>query len=475
MSKPKNKPKQKPTSKKEKKEKKERYNPFPLFFKLVVSIVLSFCLIASGVGYAYYKKNGDLPMSTTEIVSIQGSETGFFDALVKKNIKINVALFGVDEGGTRTDTMMVVSYDSQTQAIRLLSVPRDTRVSLSTAGKEELNSANKFYPSVLKINEVHAYAGAELGPTCSVYQLEELLGIKIDHYVKVNTASFRALVDAIGGVDVYIPQSIYKDAREPDGSGILINLKAGQQVLNGDQAEQYVRYRGYANADLGRIDAQQDFIDALLTKLLSTETLINNMSNLIDIAYEYIDTNLAISDALKYINYIDQIDLNRISMETLPGVGQTINGISYFIHDVTATENIVQDIFYATPDSFPTLTNNTTDTTDTTTGTSDLSTLNNDTSVELIDSKSSTILVSNGSIVNGLGSDTTNKLKADGFTTLSPTTYTGIKKEETIIYVKEEGAGYDLVEYFNNAVVQVDPDTVGTNKDIYIILGTSEQ
>lgn len=441
--------------------KDKSFNPFPLFFQVLLSIVLSFSVLAGGAGYAYYKLTGQVPLAQVEIRNIQGSETSFFDTLLKKNIKLNIVVLGVDEDGTRTDTIFVAHYDSISESIELLSVPRDTRVSPSDAVKEKVKSAGRSIPSVLKINEVHAYAGQDVGPECTVLQLEDLLGINVDHYVKVSTASFRALVDAVGGVDMYVPRNMYKNALEPNGGGIMINLKEGQQHLDGSAAEQLVRFRDYPEGDVERVRTQQLFMQALMSKILTTDSLLSNISNLINVAYEHIDTNLSISDALKYVNYINQVDLSRITTETIPGVGQYVGGISYYLHDSNATENVVQEIFFSESeppaDEIPTISTNV-----------------NGEEVEETSSKDLTILVSNGSGTNGLAGQFSDLLEEEGFTVNSPSTSNDAKKSKTVIYVKTENIGNDLLEYFRDAEIVVEPLSVGTGQDIHIVLGTSE-
>ncbi|MFI3173697.1 MAG: LCP family protein [Bacillota bacterium] len=419
-----------------------------LFFKIVVSMVVAFTVIASGATFAYYKVTGNVPFAETYVVDVEGSKVTFLNALLKQNIKLNVLVLGVDEDKTRTDVIFVVNFDSATQSLEVLSIPRDTRVSMSSEVKTLLNDAGRSYPSVLKINEVHAYAGQELGPEAIQMQVEDLLGIKIDHYVKVDLDAFAAIVDAVGGVDMYVPQNMYKDAREYDGTGILINLKEGQQTLDGNAAMQLVRFRDYPTGDVGRVETQQLFLYALADKVMSTETILKNATELIQVVYDYVTTDLALSDALKYVNYISDINLNNIVMEVLPGVGQYVGGVSYFLHDVEATQEVVQRFFYSTSAAAE---------------------------LEDSDSREYTIVVANGSNVNGLGADVTQKLNDDGYTTKDPVTHTGTALDQTMIYVKESGIGYDLVSYFSDAVVEVDKSKITSGADIHIVLGLSQE
>lgn len=468
----------KKTGNSKKKSKQKKFSTVPLFLQIVLSIVLSFTVIAGGAGFAYYKLTGEVPLSQTDIIKIQGSEITFFDTLLKKNIKLNIALMGVDEDGTRTDTLLVAHYDSSAKSLELVSVPRDTRVTLSSEAKSKISSVGRSSPSVLKINEVHAYAGQEVGPDCTVLQLEDLLGIQIDHYVKINTASFRELIDAVGGVDLEVPQNMYKNALEPNGGGIMINLKAGYQTLDGAKAEQFVRFRDYVDGDVGRVAAQQIFLEALVSKILNTQTLLNSINDLVNIAYTHIDTNLSISDALKYVNYITDLDMNNISTQTIPGVGQYVGGVSYYLHDSAGTADLVQEVFYTSipaddkPESVTSFAIDGQIVEPNIDDDSDIDMTNSFTAPS--DSKDLTILVSNGSGVNGLAGKFTDILEEDGYTLLSPETHFGTKQAKTIIYTTSDGVGEDLLPYFKNAEIQVDSSSVGTSQDIHIILGTSE-
>lgn len=416
------------------------FHPIKTFFKIVCSMVLVFLVLAGGACAAYYKVTGSLPFAGMGITT-NASDMNILDAILGRNIKMNVAVFGVDKDGTRTDVNFVVHYDSEQESLSLISVPRDTRVSVCD---EVENLLGKSY-GVTKFNAVHAYGGKENGPKAAVMQMEDLLGISIDHYVKVDFEAFRAIVDAVGGVEVDVPQDMYWDMR--DTGDPLINLKKGVQLLDGDKAEQLVRFRRYADGDVGRIQVQQLFLKALAKKVLSTETILNNLGDYIKVAFKYVDTDISLSDALKYANYIKKIDMNKMTMETLPGVGQYVGGISYFIHDPDATQEMVDRVFYSTA---PVVQEDGT-----------------------IDSKSLLVEVCNGGNVTGLAGRFTEKLSEEGYRLTEPTNFTGEQKNYTRIQVKTEGAGKDLVKYFNDARVEVAPSEVGS-ADIRIILGTNE-
>ena len=421
--------------------KRKPFNPVKLFFKIVLSIVLIFVFLAGGACFAYHKVTGNMPFANAGITA-NGGDMSILDALLGKNMKLNVAVFGVDKDGTRTDVAFVVHYDSEQESISLISVPRDTRVNVCDEVEDLLGGSY----GVTKFNAVHAYGGKEHGPQAAMLQLEDLLGISIDHYVKVDFDALVEIVDAVGGVEVDVPQDMYWNMA--DTGDITINLKKGLQTLDGEKALQLVRFRRYADGDVGRIQVQQLFLKALAEKVLSTESIVTNLGDYIKVMYKHVDTDVSMADAMKYANYITKIDMEKISMETLPGAGQYVGGVSYFIHDPDATREMVDRVFYSVAPE-----------------------VNEDGSV---DSKSMLIEVSNGGNVTGLAGRFTEKLANEGFRLTDPTTYSGEQVDYTRIQVKTEGAGEDLVKYFDKARVETAPSDMGS-ADIRIILGTNEQ
>lgn len=425
------------------------FHPMKTFFKIVLSLVFSFVILAGGASFAYYKVTGQMPFANSNVLSINATDANLLDALLRRNMKMNVAVFGVDKDGTRTDVMFVVHFDSQQESLSLVSIPRDTRVVVCDAVVANLKETGRSYSKETKMNAVHAYSNEDNAAKNTVLQLEDLLGIKIDHYVGVDLEAFRAIVDAVDGVDMYVPQDMYWDMR--DTGDPLINLKEGMQHLDGEKAEQLVRFRRYVDGDEGRIETQQLFLKALADKVLSTESIIKNLPDYISVMYKYVKTDVALSDALKYVNYVDKIDMEKISMETLPGVGQYVGVVSYFLHDADETEEMVDRVFRSTAS--------------TTSGTADTQT----------DSKALTIEVANGGSVNGLAGVYSKKLQDAGYTVGTPTTFAGNAESYTRIQVKTEGVGGDLISYFGNAKVVVAPTEIASGVDIRVILGTNEK
>lgn len=303
------------------------------FFTIVFTLVGIF-LIVGGIGLISYLKTSEKAQLTNK--EIETEETQYIQPTQKQEESteeestkekeeeekiINVAVFGLDKGETRTDVIFVVNFNTKTKKINIVSVPRDTRVNLSNRG-------------YVKLNEVHAYSGVD----ASIKKLEEILNIEIDNYVKVNLKGFRNIVDALGGVEMTVPQAMNYEDPEQD---LYIHLSAGYQKLDGKKAEQLVRYRTYAQADLKRIEVQHLFMEALIEKVLNMDNLIRTAPQLCYNLIKYVKTDFGVDDILDYVKYIGDLKSTNITMATVPGNAQTIDGKSYFIYNTTETKNLL--------------------------------------------------------------------------------------------------------------------------------------
>lgn len=235
---------------------------------------------------------------------------------------INGVVLGTDKSGLRTDTIMFVSYNPNKKKLNVISIPRDTYVP---------NSVDK------KINSVYLKGKEE----DVINTIEKIVNQPIEYYLVVKFDGFREIVDEMGGIPIDVPEAMnYHDPYQ----NLNININKGFQVLNGKDAEGFVRFRsGYANGDLGRIEAQQLFIKAAISHALKAST-IPKIPSIINIAFENIKTNVPKGEALKYIDDIIKINKDSIKMERLPGEAKYINGLSYYVHDKQKTESMVESI-----------------------------------------------------------------------------------------------------------------------------------
>lgn len=253
----------------------------------------------------------------------------------KKDEIVNVLLLGVDsmdgknEKGIRTDTIMVLSLNPKENKASILSIPRDTRVRIR---------GRRGYD---KINHAHAYGGVDL----AVKTVKDLLGIPIHHYVKVDYQALFKTVDDVGGVEVYVPMDMKYTDTSADPP-LYIDLKKGTQVLDGNKAMQFLRYRkGYPDQDLGRIRAQQQFMDALIKKVLSPSSIVR-IPNYIETLHKYVDTDLRKRDMISLALAASKINPNEIEKATLPGQPMMISGVAYYKYDEEKTKELVKNFYY---------------------------------------------------------------------------------------------------------------------------------
>jgi LCP family protein required for cell wall assembly len=259
---------------------------------------------------------------------------------------VRILMIGEDDTALRnnngrglSDTLVVVALDTKTKEIRAISIPRDTRVEIPGHG-------------FCKINAAHVFGGPQL--TKQVVQ--NLLGVPIDYYIKTNTRGLRGLVDLLGGVYIKIDKDMhYVDRR----GGLYINLKAKpeKQLLDGRQAEGYVRFRHDAFGDsgykivngrkvpAGRVVRQQIFMRALVNRILSLPSR-SERAKVLQTAYErgYIVSDLNLKDWDQLADLIKDFKPEEMKMAILPGQPGNIRGVSYWLPDFTEARQVIAEM-----------------------------------------------------------------------------------------------------------------------------------
>lgn len=303
----------------------------------------------------------------------------------KKDLKeIKVLILGVstDTDAELTDTIMIASYNPNTQKANLLSIPRDT----FTGKNPKKAVASQKINSLYNINKT---------PDKTLAAVNELTGLDIKYYVIVKTEALIKLVDAIGGVKFNVPMRMkYTDTSQD----LVIDLEEGEQLIDGNKAEQLLRFRHndyqkgvgmtsypseYGDNDFGRMRTQRDFIIATLKQTLKPSNIFK-IGQILEIANENVDTNLELSFVKDYIPYAVELDTENITSATLPGTTpdvSTTNGVSVFVADKKASKELIQSMFYADvteENEDNTISNNTTSISTTTTQTAE------DISIELL-------------------------------------------------------------------------------------------
>lgn len=198
-----------------------------------------------------------------------------------------------------SDVMFLAKFDPETKKIVMLSIPRDTRTQIEGHGTRKINAAN-----------------VEGGPALTAKTVSNLLGgVGIDRYLRINVLGVAKLIDALGGVTVYVPKDMkYQD----DSQHLYINLKAGKQHLNGDQALQLLRFRHDELGDIGRIQRQQMVMRALTDQSLNPATLAQ-LPKILNVVKEYIDTNLTVEELVALLGFGVRTNRSNMQMLMLPG------------------------------------------------------------------------------------------------------------------------------------------------------------
>ena len=248
--------------------------------------------------------------------------------------RLNILVIGQSQN--LTDTIMLCSYDPKTQDASMLSIPRDTFV-----GK------NKNYATGSdKINAIY-----QTSPDLLLKKVNEITGLDIKYYIKVDTKGLRDLVDSVGGIYFDVPIDMNYDDSSQD---LHIHLKAGYQLLNGDKAEQVVRFRHnndgssysleYGDQDLGRMRTQRAFITEVVKQLVKPES-ITKVDEYIRIANENLESNFSLWNLKDYAPYAIDFKTENIRSGSLPGAPEKCNGVWLYIYNKKETQEVVKDLF----------------------------------------------------------------------------------------------------------------------------------
>lgn len=212
-----------------------------------------------------------------------------------------------------SDAILLLRFNPQNQKLTILSIPRDTKAHIPGYGVAKINAANE-----------------EGGPALAAQSISDLLGgVPINGYLRINVQGVEKLIDALGGVTVYVP----KDMQYTDHSQHLyINLKKGQQHLNGDQALQFLRFRYDRYGDIGRVQRQQMLMRAVIDKALNPEVIFKS-PKILSIIEEHIDTNLTVEELIALSRFAANTSKINVEMLLLPGEfnGDGRETISYWL------------------------------------------------------------------------------------------------------------------------------------------------
>lgn len=427
-------------------------------FGISAGITLAVCVVAIiGVVIAYNNLILQKPSSTfqNEVLS-QEEQQKEDDRKERGEINKTIAVFGVDKDETRTDVILVVNFNSMTNKVKVLSIPRDTKVTWSERQRSKYNQLTGYSISVTKLNEMSAYGQIYNNPAnirdFTINEIENILTVPIDNYVIVNIEAFNKIVDAIGGVEVDVPQRMYY---QDTSQNLYIDLQPGPQTLYGKDAEGLVRYRhGYVEGDVGRIRTQQVFLEAFAKKVMSP-AILNNLPSIITSLFTYVKTDIALTEVFDYLTLLNDFELDNLEFHTLPGEGASYEGPSYFYIDQGELSSLIKDVFYDTtvageePEATPGSTS---------TGESMAPIIDQGVSIEIY----------NATEAKGLAGTLKDTLQKKGYNVARIDNYEEGTISESVIYAKDETKARQFLEYMESAKIIQDSSI---ERDIKIIIG----
>ncbi len=325
-----------------------------VFGSLLIATSLALGVIASTFHSLLntYNQNTEKKISLGSIQGIQQAVSDLKQISSPIEEPMNILILGsdisyshgkADNGSpTRSDTMMLAHIDPIKKQVNILSIPRDTRF---------LIPEKRYYD---KINAAFAYGGERLARKT----VANLTGSPIHHFVALKVDGLVNIIDILGGIEI----NVEKNMHYVDHTAKLnINIKKGVQTLNGEQAHEYVRFRHDEIGDIGRVQRQQHFLDAVATKMLNPATIVK-LPKLVDSVQKNIVTDMSNPEMLKVGNFLRTIKRSQIKMVMLPGHFGSIGGASYWLIDEDQKKDLIKDMFpdstyntEATPSSSPSL------------------------------------------------------------------------------------------------------------------------
>ena len=328
---------------KKKKIKREKKKKSKILKKILLFLLIALIILIGWIAYRTQKNGGGMQGLLSTLV-------GHNEETLKNLQPIQVLLMGVstDNGGKLTDTIIVATYDPKNQSASLLSIPRDTFVGKNPQTGTAMDKINTLY---LK------------SPEKTLTKVNEITGLDIKYYMVIDNEALIKLVDVIGEVEFNVPiDMVYDD----DSQDLHINLKAGMQKLDGNKAEQLLRYRHgnldkktgrylgtypaeYGGNDYGRMRTQREFMIETVKQTIQAKNILK-VKEIIDIAYEYIETNLSISTIKDYVPYAVNINIDAIQSAVLPGgsYGPTTKPsypLWFFIPDKKETAKLIKELY----------------------------------------------------------------------------------------------------------------------------------
>ena len=308
-----------------KKGKESKGKSFAVYFGISFVIFLA---ASMGIGTLVHKTGEIQLFGETEenlmddLEFLVDADSEFYEAFQDKN-RINILLLGVNDG--LTDTIMVGSFDTDARHLDLISVPRDTyyhRDGYEGAAERKINAA---------------YRGHAINTARAVSEI--LLGMPLHYYVIVDYEGIEKIVDSMGGVPMYIEFPM-KYSDPTDKPPLYINIPAGEQVLDGEHAVQFLRYRkGYSEGDIGRVKAQQEFMKAAFRQMLGFE-----LPKVAKTIFKNVESDITLDMTLKMAAKAAGMDADSMETYLMPATYE--NEAPWYVYpDNAGIEEMIRTIY----------------------------------------------------------------------------------------------------------------------------------
>lgn len=243
----------------------------------------------------------------------------------------NVLVMGLDdgvdtqgEGDERADAVLVMSLNNHSGEVRFINIPADTWVNVPNSTAQN------------KLKNLYAMGGAPL----MTRSVNELLGVSIHQYVALDMSALSQLIDALGGIDLYVEKDMDYDDAE---GNISIHLKQGYQHLTGAQALSYLRYRGDDMGDMGRVERQQKFVKALYNQAISLDT-VPKLPIIAEILKTKVTMSTEIFDSAHLLNVLRHLQTGEPTSILLPGTPSPYDD-TIFLPNATGIQQKMQELF----------------------------------------------------------------------------------------------------------------------------------
>ena len=272
--------------------------------------------------------------------------------------RLNILLLGIDQRigfdtdkAYRSDTMMLISVNTISKQVGIISIPRDLWVDIPGFQPNRINTANQ-------LGDAYEYPGGA-GPALAAATVQQNFGIKVDKYIRINFNVFETVVNTLApdGIEICITEEIHDPSYPDEGYGFLdVRFEAGCQTLNAERLLQYARTRKTQGGDFDRAMRQQQVLKAAQAQFLSVGGIANFLTSIPTLYEELSDsvvTNLTLNDILALGRLASEIQTDNITSAVIDTrqvqLGKSPAGDDILYPDIGSIQRLITDTLYPQP------------------------------------------------------------------------------------------------------------------------------